>query len=89
MILIGAPYVQWIGSLRGVNAAMTGITAAVVGVIATLAWFLGKTVYLRPDGLDLFSIAVTVAALGIALRWKVPVPWLVLAGAGVGLLRSM
>jgi chromate transporter len=89
LILIGAPYVQWIASLRGVSAAMTGITAAVVGVIATLAWFLGKTVYLRPDGIDVFGVGATLVALGIALRWKVPVPWLVLAGAGLGLIRGM
>ncbi len=89
LILIGAPYVQWIAGLRGVGAAMTGITAAVVGVIATLAWFLGKAVYVVPNGLDIFSIVVTLIAFGVAVRWKIPVPWLVLAGTAVGLVRGM
>ncbi len=88
-ILIGAPYVRWIAGLRGVAGAMAGITAAVVGVIATLAWFLGRTVYVGPAGVDVFAVAVTLIAFVVALRWKVKVPWLVLAGAAVGLLRNM
>ena len=35
-----------------------------------------------------FGIAITVAALGAAVRWKISIPWLVLAGAVIGLIRD-
>jgi chromate transporter len=91
-IFLGAPYIEGLRGNRSLTAAFSGITAAVVGVILNLAVIFGIAVIFpegwrhAPDG---FALIVTVAAF-VALRlFRIEAIWVVLGGAGIGLLRAL
>jgi chromate transporter len=86
-IFLGAPHVERLRASRRWTAALSGITAAVVGVILNLAAVFGAAV-LFPAGLpELFALAIAALALLVLVRWRVDVPWVIAAGAALGLLR--
>ena len=86
-ILLGGPYVERLRSNEGMRVALTALTAAVVGVVLHLAmqfgsaavWSLGFDHW--PNAL---SLAGAVAAYLALSRWKIDVPWVVLAGGVAG-----
>jgi len=86
-ILIGAPYIERIGRVAWAGSALSAITAAVVGVILTLAVFLGAQVLFPAGGVDWIAVAVTALALVAMILWNPDIHWLVLGGAGLGLVR--
>ena len=88
-IFAGAPYITAINRNRLAAAGLAAITAAVVGVILNLGVFLGWHI-LVPGGaaVDMFAVAVAVAGLVALIRFGVPVHWLVLAGALIGLAKA-
>jgi chromate transporter len=101
-IFVGAPYVERLRANRRLRGALEAITAAVVGVIASLALTVAAAVLFdevdrarpffatipvpRLASVDGFELVVAVAAFVAALRFRVPVVWIVLASATAGLL---
>ena len=89
LILIGAPYVERIARVKAARGALAAIAAAVVGVIATLAVFFAKQVIFTPAGdVDVVAIVAIVLALGVLVRFKLSLHWVVLAGGLLGLARA-
>jgi chromate transporter len=91
-IFLGAPYIEGLRGNRSLTAALSGITAAVVGVILNLAVIFGIAV-IFPEGWrqapDTFALVVTVAAF-VALRFfRIDAIWVVLGGAGIGLVTAL
>lgn len=86
-IFAGAPYVEALIHNRAAAGALAAITAAVVGVILNLGVILGQAVLLPGGQADWVALAVALVALIAMLRFKMAVHWLVLTGAGFGLLR--
>jgi chromate transporter len=91
-VFLGAPHVERLRRRAGLSAALAGITAAVVGVILHLGIVFGRGVLLpasRGGAFDPFAAAVALAALAALLRFKLPMPLAVLAGAAAGLARHL
>ena len=96
-ILAGGPLVESTHGDVRVTAPLAGITAAVVGVVASLAVFFGAHVFwpagfaaAHPlQGLDAWAVAIFAVATAALFRGGVGVIPVVLAGAGVGLLRAV
>ena len=104
-IFAGAPYAETLRSKPGLSAALTGITAAVVGVIANLAvWFALHVLFAQvgtvsawglhmaaPDwaSADPVAIALSAAAIVLAIRFKVGVGTLVAIFALAGLALKL
>jgi len=87
-IFAGAPYVERLIHHKAAAGALAAVSAAIVGVILNLAVWLGFQV-LWPGRPDLFAWTLAAAGLLALLRWRLPVHWLVLAGAAAGLARLM
>ncbi|HSD55387.1 MAG TPA: chromate efflux transporter [Burkholderiales bacterium] len=91
-ILVGAPLVESThGDIR-FTAPLTGITAAVVGVIVNLAVFFAWHAF-WPAGfgrpIDLFSIALAIAALIALWRFKVGIIPVIAACGTAGLVHHL
>ena len=105
LVLLGAPYVERLRGNRRLGSALAGVTASVVGVIAGLATSFAVGVlfersttaqpYSVPIAIpvwstvDAFALTLAVAAGAATLRSRVNVAWVVLAAAGLGLVRSL
>lgn len=87
-IFAGAPYVERLIHHKAAAGALAAVSAAIVGVILNLAVWLGVQV-LWPGQPDLFAWTLAAGGLLALLRWRLPVHWLVLAGAATGLARLM
>jgi chromate transporter len=71
-IFLGAPYIQKIGTLPRLSAALTAITAAVVGVIFNLGVNFGMHALLPKDGsFDWFVAILSVAAFVALKKYKI------------------
>ncbi len=88
-VLVGAPWVERLAANRRAYAALSGVMAAVVGVIATLALVIAKEAFLPAGKVDAWAIAVALAALVAAMRFKISPVWLVAASAALGIGRSL
>lgn len=86
LVFLGAPYIEFIGRNRKLQAALMGITAAVVGVIANLSFFFGEHVLFPAATPDPFAISSAGISLLLLQRFKVPVQYLVLGGALAGVV---
>ena len=89
-IFLGAPHLEWLRSIKQLNAALAAVTAAVVGVVLNLAVWFGLHVFLpATGGVNWFAVAVAVAAFAAMQLSKLGiVP--VVAGAGmIGLLAGL
>jgi chromate transporter len=88
LILLGAPYVERLGTHPQLGAALAAVMAAVVGVVLNLAVWFGWQVFFPRGGLaggvDWFAVGLSVAALAALLRFKVSVVIVVLASGAVG-----
>ena len=89
-IFIGAPYVEALAGNRRIQAALVGVTSAVVGVILNLAVFFGTRV-LFPEGrgLDALALLLALAAFVVLLRFRVPIQYVVIAGALFGMVSRL
>ena len=99
-IFTGAPYVEYLRSRSGLNAALAGIGPAVVGVILNLAaWFALQTFFavtgeyrawpLRIHtfdlaSIDLFAIGLAIVAFVALVRFKAPLLLTLAASALIG-----
>jgi len=84
-LMIGAltPFLPRVRRSPWTASAMDGVNAAVIGVIA------GVTVQLARGALiDVLTVVISLVALVVSLRWRINSAWLIVAGAGIGLLHS-
>jgi chromate transporter len=104
-VFLGAPWVERLRTNRALRAALAAVTAAVVGVIASLALTVAAGVLFDdvriakpfwasipvpvPSSIDLFSLAVAVAAFVAIRRFRVNVAWVALGGAAAGLALAV
>lgn len=86
-IFLGAPFAEKLRGVKALNAALSAITAAVVGVVLNLAiWFAVHTLFHetmpvrtalfafdapKPESVDLWALAISVAAAVAMFRFKV------------------
>src|SRR5258705_6099457 len=79
-VVIPFPWFDRISANPRVKGFVAGVTAAASGTIA------GACLVLAPPGIvDVATLLIGLAALGVAWRFKVPEPVLIAAGAGAGL----
>lgn len=88
-ILALGPLVEATRARPGLGAPLAGITAAVVGVIVHLGLTFGSAVLWRGGDVDVFGVAVCVAALVGLARFGLGVGAVVGGAALVGLLRAV
>lgn len=89
-IFAGAPYIEALTGNRRLQAALTSVTAAVVGVILNLAVFFGSRVVIRSDGaMDGFALIVALLSFLMVWRYRLPIHFLVPAGAVIGMVWSL
>ena len=68
------------------SSDLVGVTAAVVGVILNLAVFFASRVLFPAGGsLDLFSLVLAALSFAALVRCRVPIQYLVAAGALAGM----
>jgi chromate transporter len=85
-IFAGAPYIEALAGNERLQASLTAVTAAVVGVILNLAVFFAlKVLFPEGRGFDVFAALMAVGAYLVIWRLKVPIYYLVPAGAVIGL----
>jgi chromate transporter len=85
-IFIGAPYIEMLAGNRHIRAALVGVASAVVGVILNLAVFFGqKVLFPAPSTLDSFALVLALASFGLALKFRIPMHYLVPVGALAGM----
>lgn len=83
-IFAGAPWVEYLRTNRGLNAALAGITAAVVGVVLNLAvWFALHTLFGQVESHDAGPARLLVPRIS-TLDWRA---LLIAAGATLALFR--
>jgi len=90
-ILAGAPFVEATRRQPALAAPLAAITAAVVGVIADLGVNFARHAF-WPDGAagnaNAIAVAMALVAWVALVRFRVSVPWIVLAAGLVGLALS-
>ena len=80
-VVIPYPYFDRISGNPKVKAFVAGVTAAASGTIAGACFVLARRAII-----DVPTLCIALAVLGITLRFKVPEPLLIAAGAVVGLI---
>jgi len=80
-VVIPFPWFDRISANPKVKAFVGGVTAAASGAIAGACFVLARRAII-----DLPTLVIGLAALGLSLRFKVPEPVLIAAGAAAGLV---
>jgi len=88
-IFAGAPFIEAMAGNQRLQAALTGVTAAVVGVVLNLAVWFGYKVILPFSGIDLFALTSAVISLLLLQKFHLPIHYMVLLGAAVGVIWRM
>ena len=89
-IFLGAPYLEQLRNQTRLTCALSAVTAAVVGVVLNLGVWFGLHVIVPAAGtVDWFVVVVAVAAFVALQRFKAGIIPVVLAGAGLGLLKYL
>ena len=88
-IFAGAPYIEALSENRRLQASLVGVTAAVVGVILNLAVFFATRILFAGGRLDLFALAMAVLSYLVLWRFRLPVYFLVPAGAVIGMVWTL
>jgi chromate transporter len=85
-IFLGAPYIEMLSGNLRIQAALVGVASAVVGVIVNLGVFFGQKVLFPALGVfDYFAAAVAVISFAVALKFRIPMHYLVPLGALAGM----
>ncbi len=89
-IFLFAPFVERLRQWPGGQGALKAVTAAVVGVIFNLAVWFGLHVVWQSEASAVDWLALAIASGAIAALWfgKVPMGWIILASAAIGLMQS-
>jgi chromate transporter len=104
-IFLGAPFIEKLRGNKALNGAMSAITAAVVGVVLNLSiWFAIHTLFRetvpvhffpfwfdapRPASIDLWALALSVAAAVAIFRFKIGMIPTLLACCIAGMLLHL
>jgi chromate transporter len=89
-VFAGAPYFEALAGNRSLQAGLTAVTAAIVGVILNLAVFFAlKVLFPEGRGIDLYALVAAIVSYLALWRLKVPVYYLVPAGAVLGMVWSI
>ncbi len=87
-IFLGAPYIELLRNQTRLTCALSAVTASVVGVVLNLAvWFGWQLVLPAGGGVDWFVVVVAGLAFLALQRFKTGLVPVVLASAGLGLLK--
>lgn len=78
--VIPAPYYSRIAKKTGIKVFVGGVTAAAIGAVAGAVWVLG-----RHAVVDIPTACITVVALLLIVKAKVPEPFVILAAGFVGI----
>lgn len=89
LVLLGAPWVERLVRRPALAAALAGVTAAVVGVILDLAVGFAREALAPAGRPDVAAALLAVLALAALVRWRVPPVAAIVAGALLGLGRSL
>ncbi len=88
-IFLGGPYVEQLGEIPPVRAALAGITAVVVGVMANLAVIFGQAALLpEPGRLDIPVAVIGVAAAIALIRFRLGLVPILATSAALGLVLN-
>jgi chromate transporter len=80
-VVVPYPYFDRISANPRVKAFVTGVTAAASGTIAGACFVLARRAII-----DVPTLLIAVVALGVSVRFKIPEPVLIAAGAAAGLI---
>jgi chromate transporter len=83
LVAVVYPLVPRLRASAWASAFLDGVNAAAVGLMAVVAWQLGLSSIVDPVTLGMCLVAAV-----LLLRWRVNSAWLVLAGAGAGLITT-
>ena len=90
LIFLGAPHIEQMRGNERLTSALSAVTAAVVGVILNLAvWFGWHVLWPDSKAVDLFAVAVSIAAFVVMLKWKWEVVFVVLAAGLLGMIYKL
>lgn len=85
-VFLGAPFIEKLGKLPRISAALTTISAAVVGVIFDLGvTFSTHAIFQKNGEFDVFVAALAVSAFVLMWRWKIPFTTILAICAALGL----
>jgi chromate transporter len=89
-IFLGAPHIEQMRGNQHLNTTLSAVTAAVVGVILNLAVWFGLHV-LQPAGkaVDIYAIAVALAAFVGMFKWKWDIIPLVFGAGLLGMIYKL
>jgi chromate transporter len=82
-VALSAPFIPRLRASPLAGAFLDGVNVASLALMAVVTWQLGASALV--DGLTLALAAIAAAVL---IGWKINSAWLVLGGAGIGLLKS-
>ncbi|HYO08458.1 MAG TPA: chromate efflux transporter [Tepidisphaeraceae bacterium] len=83
------PLLPRIRANRYARGALRAMNAAVVALIVVVLWRLGGDALFPAGRIDWPSLAIAAAALVALLVWNVNATWLIVAGAIIGVARSV
>jgi chromate transporter len=90
-VLIGAPHLERITSLPGVQPFLQGVTAGVLALMAAVSLVLAKATVIHGGQLDWVTLVLGAVAFVVLVVGgkRVNVAYVVLAGGAVGLVRAL
>ena len=83
VVLISNPIVPRIRNSSWASSLLDGVNVAALGLMAAVTWELGGEALI-----DVFTVVTALLAVLLLLRWQVSSMWLVVLGAGMGLLHA-
>ncbi len=84
LVAITNPLIPKLRDSAWTGALLDGVNAAALGLMATVTWQLGRAALVDP-----LTIGLALLSAVLLFRFKVNSAWLVLGGAGFGLLRTL
>lgn len=82
-VALSAPLIPRLRASPLAGAFLDGVNVASLALMAVVTWQLGASALV-----DWLTLGLAVMAATVLLRWKINSAWLVLGGAGVGLLKA-
>jgi chromate transporter len=83
-VALSAPLIPRLRASPLAGAFLDGVNVASLALMAVVTWQLGRTALT-----DWLTIALALGAATLLIRWRINSAWLVLGGAGIGLLASL
>ncbi|HZP65084.1 MAG TPA: chromate efflux transporter [Rudaea sp.] len=89
-VLGTARYMEWLTTRPGIKEFLKGVTSGVVGLMFSIAIPLAKVAFMPQGALDVWTLALGLAAFALLTfwKWRLNVVAVVLAGGALGLLRA-